>query len=538
MIAFSHLLEALIFSPRRTVKLAHLVHWLKHTPDPDRGFGLAALTGDLSFKSVKASLVRVLAQSVSDETLFAASYDFVGDLAETTALLWPEPDRVNSAIPSLGEVALSLQQASRSDASQMMTSWLCAMDGRTRWALLKLATGGLRVGVSARLARLALAEAYDHDVADIEELWPLFEPPYSLLFDWLEGRAPRPNSDGKAVFRPVMLAHPLEANEVDALDFAAFQIEWKWDGARVQLVSAEEGVRLFSRSGDDISAAFPELVHPLFTQNGLPWYGALDGELLAGSPSSMGSFNDLQQRLNRKKPSKKLIADQPVFMRCYDLLIEGQTDWRGQPLAARRTQLETVISDLTSTDLDISTLLDGSADEIAAFRESCRTPADHLTDLIEGVMLKRKDSLYQAGRVKGQWFKWKRDPLSADLVMMYAQRGHGKRSSFFSDFTFGAWMKASDGTRQLVPVGKAYSGFSDLELKKLDKFVRDNTIQKFGPVREVEKQLVVELAFDSIHRSTRHKSGLAMRFPRFHAIRWDKAPEEAETIEMLEKWVL
>ena len=532
MIAFSQLLEALIFSPRRTVKLAHLVHWLKHTPDPDRGYGLAALTGDLSFKSVKASLVRELAQSVSDETLFAASYDFVGDLAETTALLWPEPDRVNSDIPTLGDVVMTLQHASRSQAADWMRGWLSSMDGRTRWALLKLATGGLRVGVSARLARVALADAYDKDVADIEELWPLFEPPYTALFDWLEGRAERPSSEGKAVFRPVMLAHPLDADEVETLDFEQFQIEWKWDGARVQLVSADEGVRLFSRSGDDISAAFPEMVAPL------SWQGTLDGELLAGRPTQMGSFNDLQQRLNRKKPSKKLIAEQPVFMRCYDLLIEGQRDWRQEPLAARRTQLENIMADIAGDHLDMSQLLDGSAAEIAAFRDSCRSPEAHLTDLIEGVMLKRKDSVYQAGRVKGQWFKWKRDPLSADVVMMYAQRGHGKRSSFFSDFTFGAWMTADDGTCQLVPVGKAYSGFSDLELKKLDKFVRDNTIQKFGPVREVEKRLVVELAFDSIHRSTRHKSGLAMRFPRFHAIRWDKAPEEAETIEMLEKWVL
>jgi DNA ligase-1 len=523
MKSFSGLLEGLLYAPGRNAKLSWLQDWLAETPDPDRGWGLAALTGELTFAHVKAGLVRELAAAASDPELFALSYDFVGDLAETTALIWPEPAEL-APPPRLAAIVEALQQANRQQAAELISGWLGSMDATQRWALLKLATGGLRVGVSGRLARLSVATAFDRDIAEIEEIWPLLEPPYRALFDWLEGRADRPDARGRAVFRPLMLAHPLSEEAAEQLDMTRYQTEWKWDGARVELAAAEDGVRLFSRSGDDITAAFPEIVPPA------GWQGTLDGELLAGQPDAVASFGRLQQRLNRKKAGRKLQADNPVFLRVYDLLIEGETDWREKPLSARRARLEQLAGSwLPDGRLDLSEVLAvATPQELDELRAACRSD-----QLIEGMMLKLKDSPYLAGRPKGHWWKWKRDPLRADLVIMYAQRGHGRRSSLYSDFTLGAWRDGADGP-ELVPVAKAYSGFSDQELRALDKFVRQNIVNRFGPVREVEKQLVAELAFDSVQRSSRHRSGVALRFPRFHAVRWDKPAEEADWLPTIE----
>ncbi|MGB1546574.1 MAG: ATP-dependent DNA ligase, partial [Candidatus Puniceispirillaceae bacterium] len=249
MRAFSDLLEVLLFSPRRTVKLAHLMNWIRSTDDPDRGWGLAALTCELSFSGVKSGVVRELAEQVTDPDLFALSYDFVGDLAETVALLWPDSDSVSDKTkPSLSEVVGVLTSIRRKDAVLQLSDWMNNLKVSERWALLKLATGGMRVGVSARLVRVSLAQAYDKNVSEIEQIWPLLEPPYATLFDWLEGRAEKPDAAGRAVFHPVMLAAPIDEKTLCSLNLEDWQIEWKWDGARIQLVSAEEGVRLFSRS--------------------------------------------------------------------------------------------------------------------------------------------------------------------------------------------------------------------------------------------------------------------------------------------------
>ena len=531
MKAFSDLLDKLVFSPGRNAKLAHLVQWLNSSEGDSRGYGVAAITGDLSLPHVKGKMIRDLAADTTDEVLFKLSYDFVGDLAETVCLLWPETietegQKSNKPEYQLGDIVTYLLSSGRKEAEQAVRSYLDTMDGRQRWALLKLATGGLRVGVSARLMRVALAQAFDKAVEDIEEIWPLLSPPYAPLFDWLEDRADKPDAAGRAVFKPLMLAHPLEETDQAKFDLSDFQIEWKWDGARVQLVSADDGVRLFSRSGDDISHAFPEMVKPM------RWQGVLDGELLAGTTETLGSFNDLQQRLNRKKPSAKLRDEHPVFMRCYDLLMVGGEDIRSLALCDRRRRLEAELPLIDHDLLDISSLLvSNDWQELATQRQARKTDP-----LIEGVMIKHKQGAYQFGRITGQWYKWKRDPHFADVVIMYAQRGHGKRSAKYSDFTFGAWDDGPDG-RKLVPVGKAYFGFTDAELTQLDKFVRTHTINRFGPVREVEPKLVIEAAFDSLHLSSRHKSGVAMRFPRFHAIRWDKDVEEADSLATLRKLV-
>jgi DNA ligase-1 len=320
-----------------------------------------------------------------------------------------------------------------------------------------------------------------------------------------------------------MLAHPIEDGELDTITPDAFQAEWKYDGVRVQAVSTPEGRALFSRTGDDMSAAFPDVVARLdFT-------GVFDGELLVLNGDALGTFNDLQKRLNRKRPEKKLMDDFPGHLILYDVLkLEGE-DLRALPLDARRARLAGWVSAHQPQGMSLSeTLRFSGPEELADLRTRVSEGNEPALATVEGLMLKRCDSVYVAGRPKGAWYKWKRDPLLVDAVLMYAQRGHGKRSSFYSDYTFGVWRGP-----ELLPVGKAYFGFTDEELKELDKWVRNHTTGRFGPVREVEKALVFEVAFDSIHRSTRHKCGLAMRFPRINRIRWDKPANEADRLETL-----
>lgn len=518
MQAFAALLDSLVYTRSRNAKLRAIGAYLRDTPDPDRGWALAALTGDLSLKAVQPKLIRTLLEERIDPVLLAMSHDYVGDLAETCALLWPEPlPGGNAPPPLLGEVVDRLHRLTRADAPAIMRELLDRLDSSGRFALLKLATGGLRAGVSARLTKTAFAEAFAVDVDAVEEVWHGLTPPYVPLFAWGEGGA-QPTHASVPVFRPFMLAHPLEQLEVDLADYVA---EWKWDGIRVQLVHVAGQTRLFSRAGDDITGSFPEIA-AAFT-----WPGVLDGELLVRGTVQGGeaaSFNALQQRLGRKVVTAKAQAEFPAFVRLYDILFDGDDDLRSLGWSARRARLEAAMPALDATRFDISTVID--AVDFAALGEVRRGTRDAA---IEGVMLKRRDSPYVAGRRTGLWYKWKREPLVADCVMMYAQRGHGKRSSFYSDYTFGCW--TDDG--ELLPVGKAYSGFTDVELAMLDKFVRNNTVARFGPVREVAKSLVFEVAFDSLHRSTRHKSGVAMRFPRIARIRLDKPAAEADRIETL-----
>ncbi len=524
---FAELLDRLVLTPSRNGKLKLLTDYFRSVEDPDRGLALAAITGDLSIAAVKPAMLRALVTERMDPVLFGYSYDYVGDLAETVSLVWPaDPGARANHVPTLGEVVARLQSASRSDARQVLARLLDSAGISARFAIIKLVTGGLRIGVSARLAKQALADLGPVDVSEIEELWHGLTPPYSELFAWLEGKTAKPERAARALFRPVMLAHPVEDRDFEKLEPTDYAAEWKWDGIRVQAAS-EGGVRrLYSRTGEDVAGAFPDLT------DAIDFEAVLDGELLVGSPGATGSFSDLQQRLNRKSVSPKIQAQYPAFMRCYDLLQLGDEDLRGLPFRERRARLEAFIKTLDPTRFDLSPFVEfGSWADLEASRSNPPHP------IIEGVMLKRWDSPYVAGRPKGPWFKWKRDPHTVDAVLMYAQRGHGKRSSFYSDYTFGVW-SGPEGAEELVPVGKAYFGFTDEELKQIDKYVRDNTIERFGPVRSVRADrtagLVLEVAFEGLNRSTRHKSGVAMRFPRISRLRWDKPTAEADRIETLQ----
>ena len=532
MRAFSQLLDDLVYTRSRNTKLKLIGDYLKETPDPDRGYGLAALTGTLTIPAVKGAAVRAIAEERVDPVLLYMSRDYVGDMAETVALLWPktvdEPPEVDDATIGLSEAVDRLRSASRMDAPRVLAAMLDHLDASGRFALLKLATGALRVGISARLAKQALAQAFGLEVDAVEEVWHGLKPPFAELFDWAEGRAEQPATRDLPVFRPFMLAHALDEARVSLDDFAA---EWKWDGIRVQLVHAGGETRLYSRTGDDISGSFPDVAEAFRTP------GVLDGELLVRGQDqgvadvhggAAASFNALQQRLGRKNVSPKMLGAYPAFVRLYDLLFDGDADLRELPWDERRPRLERFAEELDAERFDVSQLIEAASfEELEDLRLNARDVA------IEGIMLKRRDSPYVAGRRTGLWYKWKRDPLTVDCVLMYAQRGSGKRSSYYSDYTFGCWTEDD----QLLPVGKAYFGFTDEELKWLDRWVRGHTIERFGPVREVEKSLVLEVAFDSIHKSTRHKSGLAMRFPRISRIRIDKPAAEADRLTTLQSMV-
>ncbi|MCC0804951.1 cisplatin damage response ATP-dependent DNA ligase [Methylobacterium sp. W2] len=640
---FAHLLDRLAYEPRRNAKLRLLQDYFAHAPDPERGWALAAMTGNLSFREAKPAMIRGLVEARVDPVLFALSHNYVGDLAETTALIWPvsaapplpagrgegrddlgvgaaspqgegegvSPDEAPPAspphprlpqsrgqrgspllegegqgevrdlsgdgphltpalsfqerepvapraglsgdpsiglghnnppphIPTLAEVVDTLRTTKKSDLPFHIADWLDALDETGRWALLKLITGALRVGVSARLAKTAVGALGGHEADAVEEVWHGLEPPYLGLFAWVEGRGERPTTLNPALFRPPMLSHPIdEETDFDKLDPAAFSGEWKWDGIRVQLSggrdeAGEQVARVYSRTGEDITGAFPDLAEAItFT-------GTIDGELLILRESRVQSFNVLQQRLNRKAVTPKLLEEFPAHVRAYDLLTAEGEDLRPLPFAERRARLEGFVAALDHARIDLSPLVSFATwDDLAEARaDPASVGAGEDADAIEGVMLKLRDSPYLPGRPKGPWWKWKREPHLVDAVMMYAQRGHGKRSSFYSDYTFGVWRERPEGGRELVPVGKAYHGFTDAELAKLDRYVRNNTTKRFGPVREVacglDEGLVLEIAFEGVQRSTRHKSGVAMRFPRVHRIRWDKPAAEADRIEALE----
>lgn len=646
MRAFARLLDCLVYTQSRNRKTALLGHYFRSTPDPDRGWALAALTDGIPVRLPLRRMLSDLTGRFIDPVLYQLSRDYVGDTAETVALLWPDDPvdlsrQTNTPTPSpqgggewsegsraplahghdyqtqddirrtsplsstgksrgrgekLGEKSLQLSldliptpNPSRQEGGELsggifahvvdvdiqqqdgprptsplpstgmgrgwgdaghnsgaepaylslgnvigamasgtaaertvrLGQFLNALDASGRWALLKLLGGAPRVGVSARLARTALAEAYGRDVSEIEEIWHALEPPYLDLFAWLDGRAERPDPGAKPVFRPVMLAHPVEEGDWPKLAPEDFVAEWKWDGIRVQVSARGGDVRMFSRQGDDISRAFPE-IRSAFQGHDC----VVDGELLIMRDGEIAPFNDLQQRLNRKAVTAKMMAAYPPHVRLYDLLFDGQEDLRALPFSERRTRLETWHASHHPPSIDVSPLV-----AFTTFEELNVLWSSSRAEGIEGLMLKRRDSAYQAGRIKGQWFKWKRAALTLDCVLMYAQRGSGKRSSYYSDYTFGVWQEDADGGRQLVPVGKAYSGFTDEELLLLDRWIRNNTVETFGPVRAVDPGIVFEVAFDAVHASTRHKSGVAMRFPRIHRIRWDKPAAEADTLE-------
>ena len=519
MRAFARLLDRLFFTYGNLAKARLLLDYLRETPDPDRGYAIAIIAGALDLPGFKRGMIRDLIAARVDPVLVDLSYDYVGELSETVAHLWPV-NRPADSLPSLSAIVTALETLPKAALAGYTAARLDEMTSAERWAFLKLGSrGGLRIGISARFLKQILAQYGGREIEEIERAWPGVSPPYEDLFAWLDGRAPAPFSHDRPVFHPVMLAQPLDDKDHAAMTPEDFAAEWKYDGIRVQIVSTAQGRAMYSRTGDEIGESFPDVLAPIGFE------AVLDGELLVAKGENLGSFNDLQQRLNRKNPSRKLIESLPGRVIVYDMLSDGATDLRGLGFAKRRAHLEDWMARTGPPGISLSPLLGFTTfNDLIAHRLDSAAQAGP----IEGIMLKRRDSPYLAGRPSGFWYKWKRDPRVVDAVLMYAQRGHGKRSSYYSDYTFGLWQGDA-----LLPIGKAYFGFTDAELKQLDQWIRHNTLQSFGPVREVAKALVFEVALDAVARSVRHKSGFALRFPRISRIRWDKPAAEADRMDAL-----
>ncbi len=457
--------------------------------------------------------------------LFGWSHDFVGDLAETVALIWPARP-TNRPVPLLADVIADLEATSKAELPDLVAGWLDASETTVRYTRsLKLITGALRVGASARLAKTALAELSGGRLAadDVEEVW------HGLAPHLCGAVRPGWRGAGRGRMRP---GHRSSARRCwpsrSRRRTSPHSIRPPSGPSGSGTASASSWLRppaaasCSRRGADDISAAFPEIVEALEAYPDLRV--VLDGELLVERDGVIAPFADLQQRLNRKLPGAKMRAEFPVAVRLYDILFDGEEDLRPLGFDHRRARLEAWFARIRPPLMSLSTLIPfATIEELGALRDGARAAS------IEGLMLKRAESAYLPGRPKGLWWKWKRNPLSVDAVLMYAQRGSGKRSSFYSDYTFGLWRE--DG--ELVPVGKAYSGYTDQELVVIDRWIRNHTVSRFGPVREVARGLVMELIFDAAQLSSRHKSGVALRFPRIARLRPDKPVEEADRLETL-----
>lgn len=525
---FARLYSALDAQTSTNAKVAALVEYFKVAASRDAAWAVFFLTGNRPRQAVKSTLFRAWGAEAADipQWLFEESYDAVGDIAETIALLLPAPVRQDDATLSvwIEERLLPLRDLPEAEQKARLFEYWSALDGAERFVFNKLITGGFRVGVSQLLVTRALAEVSGVDAKIIAHRltgnWQPTADNYARLID------PSASDSQASKPYPFFLAHALEAEPESLGDIGEWIAEWKWDGIRAQLVKRGGEVHLWSRGDELISGQFPELIEGAAK---LPEC-VIDGEVLPWRDNHVLPFATLQKRLGRKNPGKKIRDEAPVILLAYDLLEQAGEDLRDKPMRERRSLLADTLYSIAwqrhetmRFDLSPRVRMPDWA-TLKAARSDSRTLGT------EGLMLKRADSAYGVGRTRGDWWKWKVDPYTLDCVLVYAQRGHGKRASLYTDYTFALWRDTESG-RELVPFAKAYSGLSDEEIREVDAFIRKNTLEKFGPVRTVKPQLVFELAFEGIQRSTRHKSGIAVRFPRMARMRFDKKIEDADTVD-------
>ncbi|PJJ83995.1 ATP-dependent DNA ligase [Mucilaginibacter auburnensis] len=533
MKAFAQLFLSLDETNKTNQKVQVLKDYLNCVPDSDKMHMLALFTGRKPKRVINATQIRTWANAVTGIPvwLFEESYHIVGDLAETMALLLPQ-DTVSSTDKTLTDWMAELNSlASKTEEERKLwltDSW-AILDTQERFVFNKLLTGSFRVGVSQNLVIKALADISGLDAATLTHRIMGNWMPETYSYEQLTQKEGA--SDDISRPYPFFLAYPIQetsdkqrsADELKVTlgNAAEWQAEWKWDGIRAQLIKRDGQIFIWSRGEELATEKFPEL-HPFL--NDLPDGTVLDGEILSFREGLPLPFNVLQTRIGRKNLSKKILEESPVALIAYDCLEYNGEDIRYKTQSERRVLLEGLQRYTDHPEIfRISALIDfNSWDELAKIREQSRAK------IAEGIMLKRKSATYQVGRRRGDWWKWKIDPLSVDAVMIYAQKGHGRRADLYTDYTFAVW----DGDK-LVPFAKAYSGLTDAEINKVDYFVKRNTLEKFGPVRTVKPELVFEIGFEGINRSTRHKSGIALRFPRILRWRHDKPKEEADTLENL-----
>ncbi|MEO0468566.1 MAG: ATP-dependent DNA ligase [Bacteroidota bacterium] len=520
---FAQLVTALDQTNKTNAKVAHLVDYLAEANDADKLWTIALFSGKRPRRAVKTSLMREWAAEESGIPLWLLeeSYHIVGDLAETLAHLLPPPgpereQRTLTDWMAYLEELRALEEEEKK--SHMLAAW-AQLNQRERFVLNKLITGGFRLGVSQKLLVRALSRHIGlAENAVAHRLMGNWTPNSTTYAELLLSENIR---DDISKPYPFYLAYALEGGPESLEEAHQWQAEWKWDGIRSQLIKREGEWFLWSRGEELITDRFPDLAEMALS---LPDGVAIDGELLPFRDGHPLSFQLLQTRIGRKKVGKKTLENAPVIIMAYDLLEWEGEDIRSRPLAERRAHLAKLVQEIKRpNDLRLSEeAIFSDWEELATLRETAREKYS------EGLMLKRRDSDYKVGRKRGDWWKWKVDPLTIDAVMIYAQRGHGRRANLFSDYTFAVW----DGDK-LVPFTKAYSGLTDAEMRQVDAFVKKNTLERFGPVHSVKAELVFEIGFEGINRSKRHKSGVALRFPRMLRWRQDKPAAEADTLANL-----
>ena len=540
MKAFAELYANLDATTSSNAKLAALQAYFLQAPPEDAAWAVYFLSGGRPRQLVPTRLLRDMATEASGIApwLFEESYQSVGDLAETISLLLPESTYTSEdgLAVWLEEKLLPLRGLSPLDLAERLPALWAQLDQPSLMVCIKLITGSFRVGVSKLLVTRALAAMADLDSKRVAQRLVGYtdlsnRPTAEGYLKLIAAESSDEHAQRGGQPYPFFLAHGL-AQPVEQFDAllgspADWQVEWKWDGIRAQLVKREGRLWIWSRGEELVTERFPEL-HSLVS--GLPDGTVIDGEIVVWK-DSVQPFALLQQRIGRKTLSKKVLDDAPVALLAYDLLEHQGDDWRNHPQAERRAQLEQVIAQCNQPVLQPSPLLTGATwQDLALQREASRSLG------VEGMMLKARDGLYGVGRTKdmGLWWKWKVDPFSVDAVLIYAQRGHGRRASLYSDYTFAVWDGPPGSERTLVPFAKAYSGLTDEEMRKVDAIVRKTTVEKFGPVSSVTPSMVFELGFEGIALSKRHKSGIAVRFPRMLRWRQDKAVDEADSLATLQ----
>jgi DNA ligase 1 len=523
---FTDLYTALDESTRTNIKIDAMVRYFSQAAPADAAWAIYFLSGRRPKRLIRAANLREWAREMAaiPDWLFGECYDAVGDSAETIALLLPEPAHSSELPLHVWVEERLLSMASMDDAAQrsvLQQAW-SELDDRQRFVWNKLITGAFRVGVSQRLLVRALAAFSGVDEATIaHRLMGSWQPTPEFVQSLLS--ATTGDADISRPY-PFFLAYPLEDDPATLGDVSEWQVEWKWDGIRAQLIRRQSESFIWSRGEELITERFPLLREGSYS---LPDGTVIDGEILAWKEGRVLPFAELQRRIGRKNVSKRMLEEVPEILLAYDLLEWQGEDVRSMPLTWRRSQLAQLVTVLATERIQLSARVERESwEEYEAARVNSREEG------VEGLMLKRKSSVYQVGRRRGDWWKWKVDPYTVDAVLIYAQRGSGRRASLYTDFTFAVW----DGD-QLTPFAKAYSGLTDEEMRQVDRFVRQNTREKFGPVRSVKPELVFELAFENIQRSSRHKSGIAVRFPRILRWRHDKKPEDADTLEMIKGMV-
>ncbi|MEO8412347.1 MAG: ATP-dependent DNA ligase [Ginsengibacter sp.] len=520
---FAQLVAELSRFTKTNEKLQSLVDYFATAPDTDKVWVIAIFSGRRPRRAVNSRLMREWCAEITKypSWLFDECYHTVGDLSETLALLLPETKEINQVNKSLShylEAFISIEKQDESIRKKFITGSWHQMNRDERFVFNKLITGSFRIGVSQKTIVNALAKTVDLSASVIAHRISGNWDPVTTSFNDLLSESVSISDFSKPY--PFYLAYALEEAAEILGSPVEWQAEWKWDGIRGQLIKRNNELFVWSRGEELMTDKFPEY---FILKDLLPDGVVIDGEIIPAVDGKPLPFSILQTRIGRKNVGKKQLQEAPICFFAYDLLEYNGTDLRGKPLSERRKQLEEIILPIKNNAIQISAIIPFSSwAELAELREKSREMNS------EGIMLKRKDSDYKVGRKRGDWWKWKIDPLTIDCVMVYAQKGSGRRSNLYTDYTFAV----KDGDK-LVTFTKAYSGLTDKEFAQVDNFVKRNSLEKFGPVRTVKPELVFEIAFEGIAASNRHKSGVALRFPRMNRWRKDKTVDEINTIEDL-----